>query len=146
MNPVSPPSPPQGGVLAALWLPTDPAGNLMKDELASNLAFLKSHGIHGVLAHFLHAANAADLPTYLYNFPELTGTRINVETVAAFAELAPMAGIKQSGQEFEYNRELIALGRDEIFGSSPVPTPACPRSSPSGWTAASAAWSTSCPN
>lgn len=182
--------PPQRGVLAALWLPTDPAGNLLEHELGSNLNFLKSQGIHGVLAlgstgefpqfdlaqrkralatvaelaaplpvianvsdirplavaelgrfakrlglpgiaimtpgfypssqddllaHFLHAANASDLPTYLYNFPELTGTRINLETVAAFADRAPMAGIKQSGAEFEYNRELIALGREKKF-------------------------------
>lgn len=190
MSSVRPPSPPQRGVLAALWLPTDPAGNLLEEQLASNLAFLKGHGVHGVLAlgstgefpqfdldqrkralatvaelaaplpvianvsdirplavaelgrfarklglpgiaimtpgfypssqddvlaHFLHAANAAELPTYLYNFPELTGTRINLETVAAFAERAPMAGIKQSGREFEYNRELIALGRERNF-------------------------------
>lgn len=181
---------PRKGILAALWLPTDSAGNLLRAELALNLAFLKSYGIHGVLAlgstgefpqfdleqrkralaavaelaaplpvianvsdirpaaaaelgrcarhlglpaiaimtpgffpssqddalaHFLHAAEAAALPTFLYNFPELTGTRINVETVAEFAERAPMAGIKQSGREFDYHRDLIALGREKDF-------------------------------
>lgn len=183
-------SPPRRGILAALWLPTDPAGNLLRAELAGNLAFLKAHGIHGVLAlgstgefpqldleqrkralatvaelaaplpvvanisdirptvvaelgrftrqlglpaiaimtpgffpstqddilaHFLHAADTSGLPTFLYNFPELTGTRINLETVAAFAERAPMAGIKQSGREFDYHRDLIALGREKGF-------------------------------
>lgn len=68
-----------------------------------------------VLAHFLHAANASGLPTFLYNFPELTGTRINLETVAAFADRARMAGIKQSGGEFAYHKELIALGRERGF-------------------------------
>lgn len=68
-----------------------------------------------LLAHFLHAAENSALPTFLYNFPELTGTRINIETVAAFAEQATMAGIKQSGREFEYHKELIALGKEKKF-------------------------------
>lgn len=67
------------------------------------------------LAHFLHAADSAQLPTFLYNFPELTGTRIDLETVTAFAARAPMAGIKQSGREFDYHRPLIQLGREKGF-------------------------------
>lgn len=189
MNTSKPPVP-NKGIFAALWLPTDAAGNLLRDELASNLAFLKQSGIHGVLAlgstgefpqfdleqrkralamvaelaaplpvianisdlrpgvvaglgkfarelglpavtimppgfypssqddalaHFLHAADASGLPTFLYNFPELTGTRIALETVAAFSERADMAGIKQSGGEFAYHKELIALGREKNF-------------------------------
>jgi 4-hydroxy-tetrahydrodipicolinate synthase len=181
---------PNKGIFAALWLPTDAAGNLLRDELASNLAFLKRSGIHGVLAlgstgefpqfdleqrkralamvaelaaplpvianisdlrpgvvaglgkfarelglpavaimppgfyptsqddalaHFLHAADTSGLPTFLYNFPELTGTRIQLETVAAFAARARMAGIKQSGGEFAYHKDLIALGREKNF-------------------------------
>jgi len=68
-----------------------------------------------VLAHFLHAADTSELPTFLYNFPELTGTRIDLDTVAAFAGRARMAGIKQSGGEFEYHRDLIRLARDKNF-------------------------------
>lgn len=186
----SPTSYPRTGVLAALWLPTDAEGNLLPEELAANLAFLKRNGVHGVLAlgstgefpqftlaqrkhalatvaalaaplpvianvsdirpqfvaelgrfarqlglpaiaimapgfypstqddllaHFLHAADSSGLPTFLYNFPELVGTRINLETVAAFADRACMAGIKQSGGEFDYHRELIVLGREKGF-------------------------------
>ncbi|MBW7893706.1 MAG: dihydrodipicolinate synthase family protein [Opitutaceae bacterium] len=181
---------PRKGIIAALWLPTDHSGNLLRPELAHNLAFLKASGVHGVLAlgstgefpqfdieqrkralaliaelasplpvvanisdirphavaalgkfarelglpavaimtpgffpssqedalaHFLHAADASGLPTFLYNFPELTGTRIALETVAAFADRASMAGIKQSGQEFDYHRELIALAQEKRF-------------------------------
>lgn len=181
---------PKQGILAALWLPTDANGGLLRSELAQNLAFLKAQGVHGILAlgstgefphldvgqrqrvletvaelaaplpvianvsdirpravaelarfarriglpaiaimapgffpsnqddllaHFLHAADAAGLPTLLYNFPELTGTRIGLETVRAFAARAPMAGIKQSGGEFAYHRELIAAGRELKF-------------------------------
>lgn len=181
---------PRQGILAALWLPTDPDGKLLVAELTRNLEFLKRNGVHGVLAlgstgefpqfdleqrkailatvaelaaplpvianvsdirprevaelgrfarqlglpaiaimtpgffpstqadalaHFLHAADTSGLPTFLYNFPELTGTRIDPETVLAFAERAPMAGIKQSGREFDYHRQLIALGREKKF-------------------------------
>ena len=41
---------PRKGVFAALWLPTDAEGNLLRDALARNLAFMKSRGIYGVLA------------------------------------------------------------------------------------------------
>lgn len=68
-----------------------------------------------VLAYFLHVAEAVDLPVMLYNFPELTGKRIDLATVAAFADRAPMCAIKQSGGEFAYHRELIALGREKYF-------------------------------
>jgi len=68
------------------------------------------------LAFFEHAAQAAGgLPVLLYNFPELTGNRISLETIAAFADCAPMAGIKQSGAEFGYHDALIALGREKGF-------------------------------
>ena len=48
---MTPPSAaPTKGIFAALWLPTDADGNLLRDELARNLAFLKQHHIAGVLA------------------------------------------------------------------------------------------------
>lgn len=67
------------------------------------------------LAYFLHVAEAVDLPVMLYNFPELTGKRIDLPTIAAFADRAPMCAIKQSGGEFAYHRELIALGQEKGF-------------------------------
>ena len=68
-----------------------------------------------MLAYFLHVADAVGLPVMLYNFPELAGKRIELATIAAFAERAPMIAFKQSGAEFEYHRELIALGREKKF-------------------------------
>lgn len=68
-----------------------------------------------MLAYFLHVAEAVDLPVMLYNFPELTGKRIDLATVAAFADRAPMCAIKQSGGEFEYHRQLVQLGREKGF-------------------------------
>ena len=68
-----------------------------------------------ILAHLLHVAEAVELPVMLYNFPELCGKRLDLATVAAFANRAPMCAIKQSGGEFAYHRELIALGREKNF-------------------------------
>lgn len=68
-----------------------------------------------MLAYFLHVAEHVGLPVMLYNFPELTGKRIDLATVAAFADRAPMIGIKQSGGEFDYHKELIPLGREKGF-------------------------------
>lgn len=67
------------------------------------------------LAFFLHVADAASLPTMLYNFPELAGNRIDIETVKAFAKRAELAAIKQSGAEFSYLEPLVALGRKRNF-------------------------------
>ena len=68
-----------------------------------------------MLAYFLHVADAVGLPVMLYNFPELAGKGIEPATVAAFAERAPMVAVKQSGGDFAYHRELIALGREKGF-------------------------------
>ena len=67
------------------------------------------------LAFFEAAAEAAQLPVMLYNFPELTGNRIPIEVIAKFADRHEMGGIKQSGGEFGYHKELIALGREKKF-------------------------------
>ena len=68
-----------------------------------------------LLAWFLHVADAVQLPVMLYNFPELAGKCIEPETIVAFAERAPMIAIKQSGSDFAYHLELIALGREKGF-------------------------------
>ncbi|MDQ8197708.1 dihydrodipicolinate synthase family protein [Pelagicoccus enzymogenes] len=181
---------PTEGVLAALCLPVGNDGQLLEPALEAHLSWLRSKGIHGVLAlgstgefplmsvderkealdtvlklagdlpvianisdinpknvealgrhakaiglpgvavmppsfypvnaqeqlsFFLRVASAVELPVMLYNFPELTGNRIAPETVAAFAAAAPMFGIKQSGGEFAYHRELVAIGEAKGF-------------------------------
>jgi len=68
-----------------------------------------------ILAYLLHVADSVGLPVMLYNFPELAGKRIELETIAALAEQAPMVAIKQSGGDLGYHRELIALGREKKF-------------------------------
>ena len=181
---------PSQGILAALAIPTDARGRVLKRALGEHLTWLRSCGVAGVLglgstgefirfsverrkaiqetvaelagplpvianisdirpdavaelgsfAHYLklpgvavmpphffpvsdadqlafftHAAEASQLPVLLYNFPELTSNRISLETISAFADRAPMAGIKQSGGEFSYHEALIKLGREKKF-------------------------------
>lgn len=68
-----------------------------------------------ILEFFLRAAEAVDLPFYLYNYPEVTGNRVGLEVIAEFADQALMFGIKQSGGELGYHDDLIALGLEKNF-------------------------------
>ncbi len=184
-------SEPRRGVIAALWVPTDANGRLMKDAVAKHISWLVSKGVYGalisgttgefirfsieerkrllaeiaevnagrlpllanlsamrvddvhalgkeaqslgykggtlmtpwffpltqedMLEHFLACADGMDMPAYLYNFPERTGNRIGPMVVEEFAKRQNMAGIKQSGAEYEYHKELIALGEKYDF-------------------------------
>lgn len=68
------------------------------------------------LAEFLlRAADAAQLPLLIYNFPERCGNRVNPETIATVADRTPVFAVKQSGDEFGYHRELAALAREKDF-------------------------------
>lgn len=64
---------------------------------------------------FVRSGEAAGLPVLLYNFPERTGTRIELETIAQVAERIPLAGIKHSGADAAYLPALIGLGREKNF-------------------------------
>ena len=68
-----------------------------------------------LVEYLVRGAEAAQLPLLLYNFPERTGNRIALETVAAVAERVPVAAIKQSGDEFSYHAPLVQLGREKGF-------------------------------
>jgi len=181
---------PHAGILAALYIPTDAKGRLLKRELGAHLNWLRTQGVVGVLAlgstgefpyfdlkekkalletvaelagpmtviahitdirpsavkdlgkfarklglpgvalmapsfykasqadilaYLLQGADAAELPVMLYNFPELVGNRLGIEIIEQFAKRADMAAIKQSGGEFAYHPELIALGKARGF-------------------------------
>lgn len=69
-----------------------------------------------LLEFFLRAAEAAaPLPVFLYNFPERVGTAIAIETMAAFADRAPLAGVKLSAGPWELHAQSVALGREKGF-------------------------------
>lgn len=64
---------------------------------------------------FVRTGEAAGLPMFLYNFPERTGNRIALDTIAKVAARTTVAGVKQSGAEWEYHQPLVALGREKGF-------------------------------
>jgi len=72
---------------------------------------------------FVRAGQAAQLPLLLYNYPERTGNRIELETIGAVADRTALMGVKQSGADFDYHRPLVQLGRERGFvvftGSEP---------------------------
>jgi len=68
------------------------------------------------LGEFLvRVGEVSGLPVWLYNFPERTGTRIELETISWVADRVPMVGIKQSGAEFAYHADLVRLGVEKKF-------------------------------
>jgi len=178
------------GIFCALWTPTDENGAILEKTLKTNLEFVTSKAVQGLLAlgstgeflqlevsarkdflkkvlawsgglpvianisdirpsvvaelgrvarehgaaavavlppyffplaqadlaeFFVRAGEAAKLPLFLYNFPERTGNRIALETVAAVADRIQLAGVKQSGAEFAYHQPLVELGRRRSF-------------------------------
>lgn len=56
-----------------------------------------------------------DLPLGLYNFPEVTGKKIETETIRRVAQSVKVAAVKQSGAEFSYHRALLDLGKELGF-------------------------------
>lgn len=68
-----------------------------------------------MIEFFVRTGEAAGVPLFLYNFPERTGNRIALETIGAVADRVPVAGVKQSGAEFEYHKDLVRLGQEKGF-------------------------------
>lgn len=68
-----------------------------------------------VVEFLVRGAEASGLPLVLYNFPERTGHRLELEMVAAVAARVRVVAVKQSGAPFGYHRELSELGREKGF-------------------------------
>lgn len=69
-----------------------------------------------LIEFFVTIGRAADLPVALYNYPEVTGTKIALSTIQEVARRIPVIAVKQSGGDFEYHHELLRLGRELGFG------------------------------
>ncbi|HAV63457.1 MAG TPA: hypothetical protein DCY13_13955, partial [Verrucomicrobiales bacterium] len=64
---------------------------------------------------FVAAADASRLPLWIYNFPERTGNRVERNTVRSVCERVTVGGLKQSGANQEFIRELAPLARELEF-------------------------------
>lgn len=64
---------------------------------------------------FAAAGRAAELPLWLYNFPERTGNRIDLSTIKELLSHHPIAGFKNSGANQEFLRDLAQLAQVHPF-------------------------------
>ena len=65
--------------------------------------------------YFISISQQSEMPLVLYNFPEVTGKKIELETIRRVAAAVPVLAVKQSGGEFQYHDELLRLARDSSF-------------------------------
>lgn len=68
-----------------------------------------------VAEFFVRVTEQVGLPLAIYNFPEMTGKTVEIETIREVARRVPVAAVKQSGGDFEYHRELGRLAHELGF-------------------------------
>lgn len=64
---------------------------------------------------FIRVGRESGLPLGLYNYPEVCGKRIELETIRTVASAVKVVAVKQSGGEFGYHPDLVELGRELGF-------------------------------
>ena len=78
----------------------------------------------GLVAHYRHIAQAAQLPVYLYNLPDATGVNVTVRVMQELLALGYVQGLKYTSYNLLEMREIIEVcgdrltvfsGLDEIF-------------------------------
>lgn len=65
--------------------------------------------------YFIHVGKAVQYPLCVYNFPELVGNRIQIETIDRIASEIPIAAFKHSGQDFAFLIPLMASAKKNNF-------------------------------
>ena len=68
-------------------------------------------GDDGMVRYFSEAAQAADVPLYLYNISRFVGTKIGLGAVQTLMENPKIAGIKESDRDEAYFTALLAMAR-----------------------------------
>lgn len=64
---------------------------------------------------FITVAKGSGMPLALYNFPEVTGKKIELDTIRRVADQVRILAVKQSGADFQYHYELLGLGKQYSF-------------------------------
>lgn len=69
-----------------------------------------------LVAYFNYIATlVGDLSFLLYNFPECVRNPIEAHTIELLADSISLAGIKQSGNAFEYHKDLVKIAQQKHF-------------------------------
>lgn len=64
---------------------------------------------------FITIAKESEMPLVLYNFPEVTGKKLEIETIRRTADAVQVIAVKQSGADFDFHHKLHALGKEQNF-------------------------------
>src|SRR5688572_18653763 len=64
---------------------------------------------------FIAVAKESGMPLVLYNFPEVSGKKIEPETIKRVADQVRVLAVKQSGSDFQYHFDLLKLAQQYSF-------------------------------
>jgi dihydrodipicolinate synthase/N-acetylneuraminate lyase len=64
---------------------------------------------------FISVARTSGMPLALYNFPEVSGKKIELETIKRVAGEVRVLAVKHSGADFNYHHDLLRLGQECSF-------------------------------
>ncbi|MCG2770390.1 MAG: dihydrodipicolinate synthase family protein [Chloroflexota bacterium] len=68
----------------------------------------------GLMAHYRHISQAAQLPVYLYNLPNATGTNITARVMLELLALGYVQGLKYTSYNLLEMREIIEVCGDRL--------------------------------
>jgi dihydrodipicolinate synthase/N-acetylneuraminate lyase len=78
-----------------------------------------------IVEHYRVIAAAADLPFFVYNLPQCTGTEVTPELMRKIQERVPqVAGLKHSAPTFSHVRDFAKMNLACIIGNSALMLPA----------------------
>jgi dihydrodipicolinate synthase/N-acetylneuraminate lyase len=64
---------------------------------------------------FISVAKGSGMPLVLYNFPEVSGKKIEADTIKRVADEVRVLAVKQSGGDFQYHHDLLRLAQQNAF-------------------------------
>ncbi len=84
-----------------------------------------------VVEHYRIVAAAADLPFFVYNLPQATGTEITLDLMKKIQDRVPqLMGLKHSALTFSNVREFVKLGLVCLIGNGALMLPALSAGAP----------------
>jgi 4-hydroxy-tetrahydrodipicolinate synthase len=96
------------------------AAKLGADAILLVTPYYNKPSQRGVLEHFRHVVEAADLPTMLYDVPGRTGTTIALETYAQAREWDQVIAVKDAVGDLVRATRLVDLGYAVYSGDDPA--------------------------
>jgi dihydrodipicolinate synthase/N-acetylneuraminate lyase len=64
---------------------------------------------------FIAIAKQSGMPLVLYNFPEVSGKKIEIDTIKRVVDQVRVLAVKQSGADFQYHFDLLNLAQRHSF-------------------------------